>query len=236
MDLHHPGKDAFSRHTRRFGRGLMEHAPDETEFWIDALCYHFSVFNTTTFARQDASKVIEEMKVGDLVRFCGDHGVVGRDEGHDEPHGGAPNLWSIPISTQKEFRVKHGLLWTGIPYKIIMLRDTTTTHILMSFILDNELVLSFRDFVQDSNIAGTGIGFLLAQTTLDMARVFVRDGVLPFVTAIRTTSAPRFDLDNIFSAIITFLVTMLIIFTTIKTFNLQTKKVPIVATISNAAL
>jgi len=106
----------------------------------------------------------------------------------------------------------------------------------MSFILDNELVLSFRDFIQDSNIAGTGIGFLLAQTTLDMARVFVRDGVLPFVTAIRTTSTPRFDLDNIFSAIITFLVTMLIIFTTIKTFNLQTKKVPIVATISNAAL
>ncbi len=106
----------------------------------------------------------------------------------------------------------------------------------MSFILDNELVLSFKDFVLDSNIAGTGIGFLLAQTTLDMARVFVRDGILPFVTAIRTTSTPRFDLDNIFSAIITFVVTMMIIFTTVRVFDLQTKKVPVVATISNAAL
>jgi len=106
----------------------------------------------------------------------------------------------------------------------------------MSFILDNELVLSFKDFVQDQGVVGTGVGFLLAQTTLDMARVFVRDGILPFVKAIRTASVPKFDLDNIFSAIITFIVTMLVIFTTVRVFNLQTKKVPVVATISNAAL
>jgi large-conductance mechanosensitive channel len=106
----------------------------------------------------------------------------------------------------------------------------------MSFILNNELVLSFKDFVLQQNVAGVGIGFLLAQTTLDLARVFVREGVLPWVSAIRTTSVPKFDLDSILQAIITFLVTMIIIFSVVKIFDLQTSKVPVVATISNAAL
>jgi large-conductance mechanosensitive channel len=109
------------------------------------------------------------------------------------------------------------------------------SHI-MSFILDNELVLSFKDFVQDQNVPGTAIGFLLAQSTLDLSRVFVRDGIMPFVTAIRTTSVPKFDLDNIFGALITFIVTMLVIFTSVRVFRLQQRKVPIVATVSNAAL
>lgn len=106
----------------------------------------------------------------------------------------------------------------------------------MSFILDNKIVLSFKDFITDQNVAGTGIGFLLASTTLDLARVFVREGIMPFVHALRSTSAPRFDIDAILQSLITFIITMLVIFVTVRLFNLQTKKIPVVATVSNASL
>jgi len=106
----------------------------------------------------------------------------------------------------------------------------------MSFILDNEIVLSFRDFLQDQSVAGTGIGFLLASSTLDLARVFVREGIMPFVHALRSTSVPRFDIDSIIQSLITFIITMLVIFVVVRVFNLQTKKIPVVATVSNASL
>lgn len=106
----------------------------------------------------------------------------------------------------------------------------------MSFILDNELVMSFKEFTQQQNVPGVAIGFLLAQTTLDIARTGVSEMILPLVTALRTTSPPHFDIDLIFQSIITFIVTMLIIFTVVKLFNLQTTKVPVVATVAGARL
>jgi large-conductance mechanosensitive channel len=106
----------------------------------------------------------------------------------------------------------------------------------MSFILSNEIVMSFRDFIQDQQIAGTALGFLIASSTLDVARVFVREGVMPFVYAIRSTSIPKFDIDSIIQTLITFFVTMLVVFATVRIFDLQTKKIPVVATVSNAAL
>jgi len=106
----------------------------------------------------------------------------------------------------------------------------------MSFVLDNQIIMSFKDFLQDQAVVGTSLGFLIASTTLDMARVFVREGIMPFVIALRSTSLPRFNIDNIISSIITFVLTMLVIFVTIRVFNLQTKKIPVVATVSNAAL
>ena len=106
----------------------------------------------------------------------------------------------------------------------------------MSFILQNELVMDFKEFTQQQNVPGVAIGFLLAQTTLDIARTGVSEMILPLVTALRTTSAPHFDVDLIFQSIVTFIVTMIMIFTVVKVFNLQTTKVPVVATVSNARL
>jgi large-conductance mechanosensitive channel len=106
----------------------------------------------------------------------------------------------------------------------------------MSFLLKNELVMDFKEFTQQQNVPGVAIGFLLAQTTLDIARTGVSEMILPLVTALRTTSPPSFDFDLIFQSIITFLVTMIIIFTTVKVFRLQTAKVPVVATIAGARL
>jgi large-conductance mechanosensitive channel len=106
----------------------------------------------------------------------------------------------------------------------------------MSFILNNELVMSFKEFASQQQIPGVAIGFLLAQTTLDIARTGVSELILPLVTALRTASAPSFDLELVFQAIVTWLVTMMVIFTVVKIFNLQTQKVPVVATVSNARL
>lgn len=106
----------------------------------------------------------------------------------------------------------------------------------MSFILENQLVMDFKTFVQDQKVAGTAIGFLLAQTTLDLARVGVNQGIMPLVTALRTGSLPKYDLQSIFEALVVFFITMLVIFTTVKVFDLQTTQVPVVATVSGARL
>jgi len=106
----------------------------------------------------------------------------------------------------------------------------------MSFILENELFMDFKTFIQDQKVAGTAIGFLLAQTTLDLARVGVNQGVMPLVTAIRTGSLPKYDLSQIFEALVVFLITMMVIFSTVKIFDLQTAQVPLVATVSGARL
>lgn len=106
----------------------------------------------------------------------------------------------------------------------------------MSFISQNELFLSFKDFFSQQQVFGTAIGFLLAQTTLELAKSGVQDLITPLVTAIMTRSVPRYQFKSIGQAWLTFFITLIVIFAIVKVFDLQTQAVPVVATVSNARL
>lgn len=105
----------------------------------------------------------------------------------------------------------------------------------MSWLTDNQLAMDFKTFVQDSNFAGVGLGFLSAQATLDLSKTFVAALVMPMIIALRTRSVPKFDIEMFFEAFVVFLVTLLTVFVTIKIFNLQQKQVPIVAVANTSA-
>jgi large-conductance mechanosensitive channel len=106
----------------------------------------------------------------------------------------------------------------------------------MSFISQNELFLSFKEFFNQQQVFGTAIGFLLAQTTLELAKSGVQDLITPLVTAIMTRSVPRYQFKSIGESWLTFFITLIVIFSIVKLFDLQTQAVPIVATVSNARL
>jgi hypothetical protein len=84
--------------------------------------------------------------------------------------------------------------------------------------------------------------FLVNSTSLQtkkpnaLARTTVSEGMYPFITGLRTGSLPRFDIDEIFQSLITFFLSMLVAFASIKIFNLQERKLPLVMTVGAGSI
>jgi large-conductance mechanosensitive channel len=95
----------------------------------------------------------------------------------------------------------------------------------MSFITRAEWLQDFQVFLRDSNIVSMGLGFLVAQSTLDMSKSFVGSVIMPLITAIRTLKTPKFPVSNFVASIITFFITLLVTFIIIKLFRLQAKPI-----------
>jgi large-conductance mechanosensitive channel len=106
----------------------------------------------------------------------------------------------------------------------------------MSFITENKTYQDLKSFLTETNVTGTALGFLIASATLDLARTTVSEGMYPFITALRTGALPRFDLDEIFQSLITFFLSMLVAFASIKIFNLQERKLPLVMTVGAGSI
>jgi large-conductance mechanosensitive channel len=95
----------------------------------------------------------------------------------------------------------------------------------MSFVSRNLWFQDFSTFLKDSNIFNIGLGFLIAQATMDTSKTFVSSIVMPLIQALRTLKAPKFHMGNFVAALITLLITLLVAFLLIKAFRLQAKPI-----------
>jgi len=107
----------------------------------------------------------------------------------------------------------------------------------MSIIAKNQWVQDFGTFLKDSNIVNMALGFLIAQSTMDMSKSFVSSVIMPFIEAARGLKTPKFPMAELGSAAVTFVVTLLVAFIFIKLFNLQAKPIqPVIVANSNTRL
>ena len=95
----------------------------------------------------------------------------------------------------------------------------------MSFVSSNLWFQDFSTFLKDSNIFSIGLGFLIAQSTMDTSKTFVASVIMPLIQALRTMKAPKFHVGSFVAAVITLFVTLLVAFVLIKAFRLQAKPI-----------
>lgn len=97
-----------------------------------------------------------------------------------------------------------------------------------SLVTKNKTFLEFRDFLVESNVIGTSLGFMVASSVLDLSRTGIREILMPLVHSIRHTSIPRFEWDEVAESTVSFLISMFLVFFIIKVFNFQQKSIPMV--------
>lgn len=107
----------------------------------------------------------------------------------------------------------------------------------MSLVAKATWIQDFQTFLKDSNIVSLGLGFLIAQSTMDMSKSFVGSVIMPVIQSIRTLKTPKFPVSNFVASIITFFITLLVAFIIIKLFKLQAKPIqPVLVANSDARL
>lgn len=107
----------------------------------------------------------------------------------------------------------------------------------MSFVSRNLWFQDFSTFLKDSNIFNIGLGFLIAQSTMDTSKTFVSTVIMPVIQALRTMKAPKFHIGNFVAAVITMFITLLVAFILIKAFRLQAKPIqPVMVANSEARM
>jgi large-conductance mechanosensitive channel len=88
----------------------------------------------------------------------------------------------------------------------------------------NEFILDFSQFIKEYNVVGLGIGALVANNTMDIGKAIVDSLIMPIVTGIITRSTPTFTYYGLIQSMITFLVTMFVIFFLMRIFGIKATK------------
>lgn len=88
----------------------------------------------------------------------------------------------------------------------------------------NEFVLDFTQFLKEYNVVGLGIGTLVSQNTMEMGKSFVDAIVMPLVTGVITRTTPTISYYSVIQSMITFIVTMFVIFAFMRIFGVKLTK------------
>lgn len=88
----------------------------------------------------------------------------------------------------------------------------------------DQFALDFTQFLKEYNVVGLGIGALVANNTMDIGKAIVDSLVMPIVTAIITRSPPTFTYYGLIQSLVTFIVTMFVIFFLMRIFNIKATK------------
>lgn len=100
---------------------------------------------------------------------------------------------------------------------------------------DLNILLDFPQFLKEFNIVGLGIGTLVANNTLEIGKAFTDSVLMPIVNGILTQTVPDISYYALVQTLLTFVVTMFVIFAMLRLFNIRmTKPVTYVRVINDA--
>ena len=88
----------------------------------------------------------------------------------------------------------------------------------------DQFALDFTQFLKEYNVIGLGVGALVAQNTMDIGKAIVDSLIMPIVTGIVTRSTPTFTYYSLIQSLVTFLVTMFVIFLLMRVFGVKATK------------
>lgn len=87
--------------------------------------------------------------------------------------------------------------------------------------LDEKILTDFGAWLKEMNIIGLGIGALVANNTMSIGGSITDALVMPIVTAILQRTVPQFRVKQIIAPILTFVVTMAVVFLLMRVFKVS---------------
>jgi large-conductance mechanosensitive channel len=76
--------------------------------------------------------------------------------------------------------------------------------------------MDFGSFLQQQNLVGLSLSFLVAFSTMDTTKGFTRSIIMPLIEAIKTLKAPQFAFGYLIEGLFNFVITMLVVFFMLK--------------------
>ncbi|WIA10857.1 hypothetical protein OEZ85_011023 [Tetradesmus obliquus] len=87
--------------------------------------------------------------------------------------------------------------------------------------LDEKLIFDFGTWLKEMNVIGLGVGALVATNTMSIGSSITDALVMPIVQAILQRAVPQFKIKAIISPILTFVVTMAVVFLLMRVFKVS---------------
>lgn len=87
--------------------------------------------------------------------------------------------------------------------------------------IDEKFLTDFLSFIKEFNIVGMGLGALVANNTMEIGKRLTDSINLPIVHAILSRTIPRVSVKSMLSPIITFLVTMAVVYVLLRIFKVS---------------
>lgn len=93
--------------------------------------------------------------------------------------------------------------------------------IVNDFGLDEKILTDFGQWLKEMNIVGLGVGALVANNTMSIGASLTEAVVMPVVQAILHRTVPQFKIKQVLSPILTFVVTMAVVFLMMRVFKVS---------------
>jgi large-conductance mechanosensitive channel len=87
--------------------------------------------------------------------------------------------------------------------------------------LDEKIFRDFGSWLKDMNVIGLGVGALVATNTMSIGTSITDALVMPIVQAILQRTLPQFRIKQVLSPILTFFVTMAVVFLVMRVFKVS---------------
>ncbi|KAF6250464.1 hypothetical protein COO60DRAFT_1646847 [Scenedesmus sp. NREL 46B-D3] len=97
----------------------------------------------------------------------------------------------------------------------------TTYSIIHDIGIDQKILTDFGSWLKEMNVIGLGVGSLVASNALIIGTSITEAVVLPIVHAIMQRTLPKFQVKQVMLPILTFLVTMAVVFLTMRIFKVS---------------
>lgn len=94
----------------------------------------------------------------------------------------------------------------------------------LKFLPDTQFLLDFPQFIKEFNVVGLGVGALVASNTMEIGKAFTDSIIMPLVNAIITQTVPEISYYSLVQTLVTFIVTMFVVFLMIKLFRIKLTK------------
>ena len=92
----------------------------------------------------------------------------------------------------------------------------------------NSVVLDFTTWLKEAKIADVAISFLIAGATLDVSKAAVSGLIMPVIEGMQRLTWPKFNVEEVATTGITFIVTMWIAFIIMRMLGLTVRPIPVV--------
>lgn len=120
-----------------------------------------------------------------------------------------PNMTSAPSTPSV-------VMITSAPTTTAPAATTAPTITKVNVPARTNVVMDFGSFLQQQNLVGLALSFLVAFSTMDATKGFTRSIIMPLIEAIKTLKAPSFAFGYLIEGLFNFVITMLVVFFMLK--------------------
>jgi hypothetical protein len=96
----------------------------------------------------------------------------------------------------------------------------------------SSIIVDFGNFLNQSNLLGLAVGFLIAGTVLDTSKAATAGAIMPLVESIKSLKPPQFKLGFVVEALFNFVIIMAICFGLVRFAKITAQPIPLMQVFS----